>query len=165
MAVRPSAEATEVALTRLMRGCPDGEAFRQEAIGLLRRAVGFDGWCWARLDARSRLPAHGSLADSTGAEAILPRRFRTPYTVRVDPRRPVATLSGETDGTPTRSSRWRDLLGPLGHHDELRATLADGGLCWGHLVCHRDLSGSPFTGDQAALMRRCSARTCEKAGA
>lgn len=41
-----------------------------------------------------------------------------------------------------------------GHHDELRATLADGGLCWGHLVCYRDLPGSPFTEDQAALIGR-----------
>jgi hypothetical protein len=43
VAVQPSAEATEGALARLMRDCPDGEAFRQEAIGLLRRAVGVDG--------------------------------------------------------------------------------------------------------------------------
>lgn len=154
VAVLPSAEATELALTRLMRGCPDGEAFRQEAIGLLRRAVGFDGWCWARLDTRSRLPAHGSLADGTGAEAIMPRMFRVPYAVQIDPQRPVTTLSGETNGTLARSARWRDLLRPLGHHDELRAALADGGLCWGHLICYRDLPGSPFTGDQAALMRR-----------
>jgi DNA-binding CsgD family transcriptional regulator len=154
MAVRPSAGATELALIRLMRACPDGEAFRQEAIGLLRRAVGFDGWCWARLDARHRLPAHGSLADATGAEAILPRLFRVSYTAPPDPQRLVATLSGETDGTLARSARWRDLLRPLGHHDELRATLADGGLCWGHLVCYRDLAHSPFTEDQAALIRR-----------
>jgi DNA-binding CsgD family transcriptional regulator len=152
--VRPGAEATEFALIRLMRGCPDGEAFRGEAIGLLRRAVGFDGWCWARLDAWSRLPAHGSLAEHTGAEAILPRLFRAPYATRVDPHRPVAALSAETGGTLARSARWRDLLRPLGHHDELRATLADGGLCWGHLICYRDLPGSPFTEEQAALMRR-----------
>ena len=154
MAVQPSAEATEVALARLMRGCPDGEAFRQEAIGLLRRAVGFDGWCWARVDARNRLPAHGSAADGVGAEAIFPRLFRPPYVPQVDPRRPVATLSGETGGALARSARWRDLLRPLGHHDELRITLADRGLCWGHLVCYRDLPGSSFTEDQEALMRR-----------
>jgi hypothetical protein len=53
-----------------------------------------------------------------------------------------------------RSARWRDLLRPLGHHDELRITLADRGLCWGHLVCYRDLPGSSFTEDQEALMRR-----------
>lgn len=74
--VRPGVEATEVALIRLMRACPDGEAFRGEAIGLLRRAVGFDGWCWARLDPQNRLPAHGSMAEHTDAEAILPRLFR-----------------------------------------------------------------------------------------
>jgi len=152
--VRPGAEATELALARLTRGSPDSEAFRQEAIGLLRRAVGFDGWCWARLDPRIRLPAHGSLAEHTGAEAILARLFRAPYTVQIDPQRPVATLSGETGGAPARNARWRDLLRPLGHHDELRATLADGGLCWGHLICYRDLPGRPFTEDQAALMRR-----------
>ncbi len=154
MAVRPGAEATELALARLMRACPDGEAFRGEAIGLLRRAVGFDGWCWARLDPASLLPAHGSLAEHTGAEAILPRLFRAPYAAQVDPHRPVAALSAETDGTLARSARWRDLLRPLGHHDELRATLADSGLCWGHLICYRDLPGSPFTGEQAALVRR-----------
>lgn len=152
--MRPGAEATELALTRLMRACPDGEAFRQEAIGLLRRAVGFDGWCWARLDPRSRLPAHGSLAEHTGAEAIVPRLFRAPYAARIDPRWPVATLGAETGGVLARSARWRDLLRPLGHHDELRAALAGGGLCWGHLVCYRDLPGNPFTGDQAALVRR-----------
>jgi DNA-binding CsgD family transcriptional regulator len=154
VAVRRGAEATELAVTRLMRACPDGEAFRQEAIGLLRQAVGFDGWCWARVDPRNRLPAPGSLAEGTGAEAILPRMFRTPYAVRVDPQRPVATLSAETGGTLAGSARWRDLLRPLGHHDELRATLADGGLCWGHLVCYRDVPGIQFTGEQAALMCR-----------
>lgn len=84
----------------------------------------------------------------------MPRLFRAPYTVRVDSQRPVAALSAETGGMMARSARWRDLLRPLGHHDELLVTLADGGLCWGHLVCYRDLPGSPFTGDQAALMRR-----------
>jgi DNA-binding CsgD family transcriptional regulator len=154
VAVRRGAEATELAVTRLMRACPDGEAFRQEAIGLLRQAVGFDGWCWARIDPRSVLPAHGSLADGTGAEAILPRLFRAPYAVEIDPQQPAATLSAETGGTLARSARWRDLLRPLGHHDELRAALADRGLCWGHLVCYRDLAGSPFTAEQAALMSR-----------
>lgn len=152
--VRPGAEATELAVARLMRAFPDGEAFRLEAISLLQRAVGFDGWCWARVDPRCRLPAHGSLAEHTGAEAIAARMFRAPYAVEVDPAQPVATLSGESGGAVGRSARWRDLLGPLGHHDELRVTLADGGLCWGHLVCYRDLRGSPFTGDQAALMGR-----------
>src|SRR5437588_5535679 len=61
---------------RLMDACPDGEAFRGEAIGLLRRAVGFDGWCWARVDPHTRLPAHGSLAEDVGADAMLPRLFR-----------------------------------------------------------------------------------------
>lgn len=154
MAVRPGVEATELAVARLMRACPDGEEFRLETISLLQRAVGFDGWCWARLDPRCRLPAHGSLAEGTGAGTIVARMFRAPYDVEIDPARPVATLSGESGGAVGRSVRWRDLLGPLGHHDELRATLADGGLCWGHLVCYRDLRGSSFTGDQAALMGR-----------
>jgi hypothetical protein len=77
VAVRRGAEATEFELARLMRGGPDGEAFRQEAIGLLRRAVGFDGWCWARLDPRTRLPAHGSLA-----EAAIGPAARSPGTRR-----------------------------------------------------------------------------------
>ena len=137
-----------------MRGSPDGEEFRREAISLLRAAVGFDGWCWSRIDARTRLPAHGSVADGTGAEVIVQRLFQARYAAPVDSRLAVAALSDETGGLLARNARWRDLLRPLGHYDELRITLADRGLCWGHLVCYRDLPESPFTTDQAELMTR-----------
>lgn len=43
------------ALTRLARAELDNDSFRYEAAAILRRAVGFDGWCWLLADPAAQL--------------------------------------------------------------------------------------------------------------
>ncbi len=64
---------------------------------------------------------------------------------------PVATLSAATDGDLSRSTRWVQLLRPLGVVDELRAAFLDAGSCWGTLVAYR-MGGAPFDSDDVALV-------------
>jgi hypothetical protein len=50
----------------------------------------------------------------------------------------VGLLSGETGGRLGNSTRYRTILEPQGWGDELRATFASAGLCWGFICMHRD---------------------------
>ena len=43
-------------LGRLARGRMDNDVFRWEAAEVLRRAIGFDTWCWVLLDPATGLP-------------------------------------------------------------------------------------------------------------
>ena len=57
---------------------------------------------------------------------------------------PANGLYQATLGNPESSTRYREILAPLGFGDELRAALIDGGLCWGFMCLHREKS-SPGT--------------------
>lgn len=43
-------------LGRLARARMDNDVFRWEAAEVLRRAVGFDTWCWVLLDPATGMP-------------------------------------------------------------------------------------------------------------
>jgi DNA-binding CsgD family transcriptional regulator len=66
----------------------------------------------------------------------------------------VGDLDAATQHQLERSPRYRDILAPLALGDELRATLRVDGICWGALCLHRERSGVPFSGAEAALLDR-----------
>ncbi len=65
----------------------------------------------------------------------------------------VATLCEATGGRPETSRRHRELLGPLGMGDELRAVLLDGGSCWGTATLYREAAHGPFPPAEVAAVR------------
>ncbi|HJQ42670.1 MAG TPA: LuxR C-terminal-related transcriptional regulator [Jatrophihabitantaceae bacterium] len=57
---------------------------------------------------------------------------------------PVGSLFAATDGEPRRSTRWREVITPLGWGDELRAAIRADGSTWGYLCLHREANDRPF---------------------
>ena len=69
------------------------------------------------------------------------------------PRR-VDWLDRSTRGRPETSSRYRDLLEPLGLGDELRVAFVAGGSCWGVACLARERGSAPFGSQDARVMTR-----------
>src|ERR687888_654600 len=82
----------------------DHESFRREAIACLRRAVGFDRWCWPLADPESLVTSSGLAEHNYGTS--VPRSLELEYSVDgfaakpLLPRRakPAASLQQETGG-------------------------------------------------------------------
>jgi DNA-binding CsgD family transcriptional regulator len=58
---------------------------------------------------------------------------------------PAATLEQATDGRPSESRRFREILQPLGLGHELRVALVSRGTCWGALTLRRASRAPAFT--------------------
>lgn len=156
------------ALTRLAGAAGlDNDAFRYEAVAILRQAVGFDWWCWPLLDPGTRLPTRYA-----GVESPPDQDYRRFFLVLTDPsawgdlggrdvraslERPpgahsVAAISTATGGDLSRDLLWREMLGPAGASDVLNAMLPAGGMCWGQLHLGRDKPGRWFSEDDERLL-------------
>jgi DNA-binding NarL/FixJ family response regulator len=66
--------------------------------------------------------------------------------------RHVATLDSATRGERAHSTRYRDIMAPLGLGDELRAALVTPSGCWGYLCLHRAQSPYGFTPAEVRLI-------------
>jgi DNA-binding CsgD family transcriptional regulator len=139
-------------------GC-DLDELRFEAIGALRRAVGFDRWCVLLVDPDAllvnrgigendwaqelpRLNVHDAGSDDVNNLRVLARG-----------RDHVGALRAATAGDPARSRRWREILAPYGVGDELRAAVVDEYGCWGDLHVWRSSDDRPFDAEDAQLLR------------
>ena len=115
---------------------------------ILRRAVPFDGVCVMTMDPATLLPTGHVIENGLPDEA-------TPRLAEIEAMEPdfnkftelarnqarAGTLSAATDGRLQRSARHRELRGPHGFADELRAALADASGTWGGVVL--DARGRP----------------------
>ena len=144
----PRAARELVALSQ--RGV-DPTALRESIVGPLQRLVGAgpvfvasaDPTTWLFTGATSRdVPAPAQplfLANEFGQDDVT--KFRHLATSRS----PVGSLFQGTDGRPAASSRWRDVIEPLGWGDELRVALRVDGRTWGFLCLHRESGDEAFT--------------------
>lgn len=66
----------------------------------------------------------------------------------------VASLDVATSRQRSSSARSREIMGPLGLGDELRAALVTDSRCWGYLCLHRADSSLGFSRPEAALIGR-----------
>jgi len=135
----------------------DPEQARLAAIDELRRAVGFERWCWPLTD-----PASG-LATSGIAEfdlwPTLPHLvalqehgdIASKPSLVVGPRATV-TLSAVTAGDMHRSRVWRECLDPYGIGDTLMAACRTREGCWGSVELMRDRDDRAFDEDEVRLL-------------
>lgn len=135
-------------------------AARGRLLHALRRAVPFDAAFMAGADPETLLFTSAFAEEPlvTSAPLFLDNEFGARVDVNrfVDlarARNPVASLDDSTSGERAASVRWREIMGPLGLGDELRAALRVDGASWGFLCLHR--SGSVgFSASEMAVLRK-----------
>ena len=157
-----SEEARSRCRRRILQLCGstlDAEAIRLAIVDELRHAIGFVAWGWPLADPASLLPTT-AIADRA-MWPVVPRIVDAEERASdVNKDRelatsgdPVGILSVATRGDLQRSMRWREILGPHGFGDELRAACVDRFGCWGHLRLYREIGESPFEADDKDLLR------------
>jgi DNA-binding CsgD family transcriptional regulator len=135
----------------------DAEQARHAVIETLRRAVGFDRWCWPLTDPGSALSTSGigefdfwpSLARLVALEEHGDITSKPRLAVG---RRASVTLSAATRGDLARSPRWQECLRPYGIGDELMTVCRDRHGCWGSVELMRSGDDAPFDEDDARLL-------------
>jgi DNA-binding CsgD family transcriptional regulator len=151
-------DRARAALVSLAGGTPDSESFRHEAVAILHRAIGVDGWGWLLTDPGARLPVHVSGENRVVDQALrrlfqmLPQAWNEPGGPgnRPAPKGfatsgPVTTLAAVTGGDLRRDLSWREVLGPAGVGDKMRIQLNAGGACWALVHLHRDSSRTYYS--------------------
>jgi DNA-binding CsgD family transcriptional regulator len=135
----------------------DAVEARQAAIVELRRAVGFERWCWPTTDPDS--------AVATGGIAQFDLWPTLPQLIALEEhgdltskpklalsRHASVVLSAEAGGDLARSRRWRECLAPYGVGDELMTVCRDRHGCWGSVELMRDSDDPTFTADDARFL-------------
>jgi DNA-binding CsgD family transcriptional regulator len=143
------------------------EAFTRRTLSLLRRAVPFDACCFATVDPTTSLIT-SAVADGLD-EARAPRLFEIEYargdvngyrSLARDNVRAV-TLHAATAGDPARSSRFAEVLRPLGLAHELRVLFSSEGQTWGVAALLRETSEHAFDEDEVRMMSSLSETIAE----
>ena len=161
-----------LALERLGNAGLDVAEFRRESLGMLRSLVSVDAAFFATVDPATLLFT-GALAEEPLAAAtplFLDNEFGhddvNKFARLARATDTVGTLDHVTRGDRTTSSRYREVLRPLGLGDELRVALVSGGRCWGVLCLHRQDVPTRFRRDEKSrcfvVSRRSSARGLRK---
>jgi DNA-binding CsgD family transcriptional regulator len=156
MATETARRQARGTLERLARADMDTDGFRCEAAKVLREAVGFDWWCWDLLDPGVDLPTR-----YLATNPIVPGAQRRFWQL-MEPgfgsganrnaQTDVTVLSAATEGDLESDPLWRELLGPAGAGDDLRAPLVADGVCWAFLDLGRERSSGWFSLEDAAFV-------------
>jgi DNA-binding CsgD family transcriptional regulator len=155
-------------LAALVARGDDVREFSLKAARILDRSVPFDGVSVLTLDPATFLPT-GEVAENAlpeHARARLPRcEFEAgdvnTFEDLIDSGRWAASLSEATDGDLDRSVRHRELRGPNGFGDELRAVLVSETSAWGALTLERASDRTPFTAAEVDLVASLSGHLAE----
>jgi DNA-binding CsgD family transcriptional regulator len=157
--VATSPERLRGDLVRLMHRGAGVRDFAFGATRILARAVPFEGVCMLTLDPATLVPT-GGVAENGPPRAACTRLkeidfrgedFNAVRSLALSERR-AATLSDATGGVLDRSERHREIMGPNGFGDELRAALVDDAMTWGALTLLRGADSKPFSAADTALV-------------
>lgn len=147
----------------LVRQCYAGltlPALQSEVLRRLRGLVPTDAVFLATADPATLLFTSAATEEPLAAEAMrfLDNEFGQPdvnkFQSLATATTPVSTLDAATGGQRARSSRYRDIMAPLGLGDELRAALVTDSGCWGYMCIHREDGPAGFTAEEARLLAR-----------
>jgi DNA-binding NarL/FixJ family response regulator len=155
-------------IVRLAHCGLDVRGFSLGSATALRRAVPFDGVCVLTIDPATVLPTGEFVENGLPPEAA--RRLAeielgepdvNKFSELARSPRVAATLSGATGGRLDRSRRHRELKGPHGFGDELRAVLVDDSGTWGALTLLRERGRPSFEPREARLVASLSRSLAE----
>lgn len=138
----------------------DGSRVRRDVLRAVRRMMAVDAAFFATADPETLLFT-GAWPEEplTGATTMfLDNEFGdndvNKFAALAGPGRHVASLDQATRSQRQASTRYREIMRPLGLGDELRAALVADGRCWGYLCLHREDGHSGFTATEAAALDR-----------
>ena len=154
----------------IVRSCHagwDSTRLRKEVLRRLRSVIPFDAVCFPTSDPAT-LMITGNVGEGLPPDAAR-RFFRVEYSEEdfnkfsklARSRRVVRTLSDATAGRYDRSARWREVFGPLGLNDDLRAALVADGSCWGYLALHRQATKGAFSDQETRFVGHLAAHLAE----
>jgi DNA-binding CsgD family transcriptional regulator len=146
----------------------DVREFSLGAARIMRRAVGFDGVCVLTLDPATLLPT-GEVVENGLPPAATERMAEievgptdfNKFAALAQATSNTARLSQATGGELNRSLRHREVRGPHGLGDELRAALVSDSTTWGAMTLLRGDDSPAFTADDAAVVSALSAQIAE----
>jgi hypothetical protein len=143
----PGPAGTEPYVLRLAKyldSSLDHVDLRRQASTLLGGSVGFDLAIWAVLDPMTLMWASCVVDGGPYAPGFEDQLFANEYgeedvlkLADLAETGRIGTIWAATDGDPTTSRRYRNVLRPHGFEDELRMTFSDAGGTWGALVLLR----------------------------
>lgn len=147
-------------LERLSESGVDCDSMRREAIVELQRVIGFDRWCWPLADPDTLLPNSGLAEHDFGPR--VPRLLELEYSgddfaaKHVVARRvnSAGSLGVETGGDLARSSRWAEIMRPVGIGDIAIVACRDALGCWGWIEPYRDSDDRPFDEHDLDLLEK-----------
>ncbi|HWT25391.1 MAG TPA: helix-turn-helix transcriptional regulator [Solirubrobacteraceae bacterium] len=150
-----------------MRAATDAARLFEDVSARLRRLVPFDASLWFATDPATTLATAPARVQGLGEDdpescaAYWNAEFLVEdvnlYRDVARAPTPVATLWNATAGHPARSSRYRELLKPLGLQDEMRAAMRVGTSPWGMITLMREAGREPFSEAEIALVASLSA--------
>ena len=144
----------------------DAAALREEVLRRLRRMLPVDAAFFATVDPMTLLFTSAAADEPLGAATplFLDNEFGrddvNKFAVLAESADPVASLDRATRGQRSASARYREIIGPLGLGDELRAALVTKNGCWGALCLHREDASHGFD-KEIDLIRRISPHVAE----
>jgi DNA-binding CsgD family transcriptional regulator len=148
------------ALAELRERDLDSHTLRHEALARLRRAVPVDAYCFSVLDPESQMMvAHATEGvDRRLSARLYLNEYAEPDFVKqrslIDGSVRACSLSRATGGELERSTRFRELLSPMGVTHELRAACVVDGQAWGFMNLYRARDRSEFTQQEIDTVAR-----------
>jgi DNA-binding CsgD family transcriptional regulator len=146
-------------LERLATAGLDSAAFQTEALRRLRSLISIDAAFFATVDPETLLFTSASSEEplAEAASRFLDNEFGhddvNKFASLARAADPVSSLDVATRGDRAESTRFREVMAPLGLGDELRVALRSRGQCWGVLCLHRSAGVSGFAIDEIGLVR------------
>jgi DNA-binding CsgD family transcriptional regulator len=162
--------ATEHQVTALIGRCYAGlgsAGLRDEMLRRLRQLLTVDAAFFATVDPATLLFTSGTADEPLAAAQplFLANEFGhadvSKFADLAEAADPVSSLDRETGGTRPLSPRYREIMGPLGLGDELRAALVTQQTCWGVMCLHREDAEHGFEPRELDLIRRVSPHIAE----
>jgi DNA-binding CsgD family transcriptional regulator len=166
-----TAEATtNRQVTAFLSRCYTGlETFvlREGVLRRLRRILSVDAAFFATVDPLTMLFTSAVAEEplSQAAPLFLDNEFGhedvNKFAVLAESVDPVGSLDRATRGDRPASSRYREIMAPLGLGDELRAALIAGKSCWGVICLHREDASHGFDNRDVAVVRQIAPHVAE----
>jgi DNA-binding CsgD family transcriptional regulator len=145
----------------------DAAGLRQDILRRLRRIMPVDAAFFATMDPMTVLFTSAAADDPLAAARPLfmdnefGRDDVNKFAALAEAADPVNSLDRATRGDRRASPRYREIMGPLGLGDELRAALIANKRCWGVLCLHREDASHGFDVWEVDLIRRISPHVAE----